>query len=188
MSKKTAAVALKFMGLYAFSRPLYDLPLRGSQPSRWARFSANRLREIWKPVPKFRDNSVRRNRTWKFSHILYTSILPEARSSLYTTSTIDPFVLIKSLFDIKEGPAPVVYINLRVSRAAFDLCVLCWKTGAALPDLLLAGFMFLFAGNLPSGSAEEKEDKPRLPRYLLPQVLRNVNTVLVTQNSYARCR
>ena len=76
-----------------------------------------------------------RCRTWNFSHTLYTSILPEATRGLHPTSTIDPFVLIKSLFEklFKEGPAPVFYIHLRVSRAAFDLCVSCGKTGAALP-------------------------------------------------------
>ena len=67
-----------------------------------------------------------RCRTWNFSHTLYTSILPEATRGLHPTSTIDPFALIKSLFEklFKEGPAPVFYIHLRVSRAAFDLCVL----------------------------------------------------------------
>ena len=89
------------------------------------------------------DNSVRRFRTWKFSHTLYTSILPEARSGLHPTSTNDPFVLIKSLFDnlFKQGPEPVIYIHLRVSRAAYDLCVACGKNGAALPDLPFAGFI-----------------------------------------------
>ena len=89
------------------------------------------------------DNSVRRVRTWKFSRALYTSILPEARSGLHPTSTIDPFVLIKSLFDnlFKQGPEPVIYIHLRVSRAAYDLCVACGKNGAALPDLPFAGFI-----------------------------------------------
>jgi hypothetical protein len=91
-----------------------------------------------------RDNPVRRCRTWNFSHTLYTSILPEATRGVHPTSTIDPVVLIKSLFDklFKEGPAPVAYIHLRVSRATFDLCVSCEKTGAALPDLLpfFAGF------------------------------------------------
>ena len=90
-----------------------------------------------------RDNPVPRCRTWNFSHTLYTSILPEATRGLHPTSTIDPFVLIKSLFEklFKEGPAPVFYIHLRVSRAAFDLCVSCGKTGAALPDLPFAGFI-----------------------------------------------
>ena len=90
------------------------------------------------------DISVRRVRTWKFSHALYTSILPEARSGLHPTSTIDPFLLIKSLFDklFKDGPAPVVYVHLRVSRAAYDLCVACEKHGAAaLPDLPFTGFI-----------------------------------------------
>ena len=90
------------------------------------------------------DNSVRRFRTWKFSHTLYTSILPEARSGLHPTSTNDPFVLIKSLFDkrFKDGPPPVFYIHLRVSRAAYDLCVACGKNGAAaLPDLPFTGFI-----------------------------------------------
>jgi hypothetical protein len=88
------------------------------------------------------DNSVRRFRTWKFSHTLCTSILPEAMSGLHPTSTIDPFVLINSLFAklFKQGPEPV--IHLRVSRAAYELCVSCGKTGAAaLPDLPFTGFI-----------------------------------------------
>ena len=115
----------------------------GAQLSRWARISVNRLRNIGKPVSMSRDNPVPRCRTWNFSHTLYTSILPEATRGLHPTSTIDPFVLIKSLFEklFKEGPAPVFYIHLRVSRAAFDLCVSCGKTGAALPDLPFAGFI-----------------------------------------------
>ena len=90
-----------------------------------------------------RDTHVPRYRTWNFSHTLYTSILPEAARGLHPTSTIDPVVLIKSLFDklFKGGPAPVAYIHLRVSRAAFDLCASCGKTGAALPDLPFAGFI-----------------------------------------------
>ena len=118
-------------------------PGLGAQPSRWARISVNRLRNIWKPVSMSRDNPVPRFRTWNFSHTLYTSILPEATRGLHPTSTIDPFVLIKSLFEnlFKESPAPVFYIHLRVSRAAFDLCVSCGKTGAALPDLPFAGFI-----------------------------------------------
>ncbi len=87
---------------------------------------------------------MRRVRTWKFSHTLYTSILPEARSGLHPTSTIDPFVLINSFFDklFQQGPEPVIYIHLRVSRAAYDLCVACGKNGAAaLPDLPFTGFI-----------------------------------------------
>ena len=184
----------------------------GAQPSRWARISVNRLRNIGKPVSMSRDNPVPRCRTWNFSHTLYTSILPEATRGLHPTSTIDPFVLIKSLFEklFKEGPAPVFYIHLRVSRAAFDLCVSCGKLvplcqifrlrASFRPDLSLAyqfcnhgwtqdglrlglncipihntganssrptiprSCIFLFAGNLPSGSAEGKENCPRLQR------------------------
>jgi hypothetical protein len=101
-----------------------------------------------------RDNPVRRHRhrVWSFSHTLCTSILPEATSWFHRTSTIDPVVLINrrtpvvlinSLFDnlFKDCPQPVVYIHLRVTRAAFDLCVECGKTGAALPDLPFAGFI-----------------------------------------------
>jgi hypothetical protein len=89
------------------------------------------------------DKTVRRHRVWSFSDTLYTSILPEATFLLRPTSTIDPAVAIKNLFDklFKDGPAPVVYIHLRVSRVAFDICVSCGKTGAALPDLPLAGFI-----------------------------------------------
>ncbi len=63
---------------------------------------------------------------------------------MHPTSTIDPFVLINSLFDkpFKHGPEPVIYIRLRVSRAAYEFCVSCGKTGAAaLPDLPFTGFI-----------------------------------------------
>jgi hypothetical protein len=115
----------------------------GAQPSRWATISVNRLRKIWKSVPMSCDNPVARGRTWNFSHTLYTSILPEAARGLRPESTIDPFVLVKSLFEklFKGGPQLVFYIHLRVSRVAFDLCVSCGKTGAALPDLPFAGFI-----------------------------------------------
>ena len=92
-----------------------------------------------------KNNSVRRCRTWKFSHTLYTSILPEARSAggLHPASTIDPFVLFTSLFDnlFKQGPETVIYIHLRVSRTAYEHCVSCGKTGAALPALPFTGFI-----------------------------------------------
>ena len=92
-----------------------------------------------------RDNPVRRprHRVWSFSHTLCTSILPEATSGFHRTSTIDPVVLIHRLFDnlFKDCGRPVFYIHLRVTRAAFDLCVECGKTGAALPDLPFAGFI-----------------------------------------------
>ncbi len=42
----------------------------------------------------------------------------------------DPFVPIKSLFDklFKQGPEPNIFIHLRVSRTAYELCVSCRKT------------------------------------------------------------
>jgi hypothetical protein len=161
-----------------------------------------------------KHNSVSRSHTWKFSHSLYTSILPEARSGLHPTSTIDPFVLFKRLFDklFKDGPLPIAYIHLRVSRAEFDLCVARGKMvllcqifhlrASFRPDLSLdyhvcshgwthcglpsgqncvaihntgtnssrltmpRSCISLYAGNLPSGPAEEGEETPRLPRYL----------------------
>jgi hypothetical protein len=92
-----------------------------------------------------RDNPVcrPRHRVWSFSHTLCTSILPEATSGFHRTSTIDPVVLIHRLFEnlFKDFGRPVFYIHLRVTRAAFDLCVECGKTGAALPDLPFAGFI-----------------------------------------------
>ena len=49
----------------------------------------------------------------------------------------------KRLFDklFKDGPLPVAYIYLRVFLAAFDLCVACGQSGAALQDLPFAGFI-----------------------------------------------
>ncbi len=102
----------------------------GVQHSRWARFSVNRLRKIWKPVPMSSDMTVSRSRTWRFSHTLYTSLKPEAVRGLRTCS-IDPWDIIKLLFiDLfKQGPEAVSYIHLRVSRGAFDHCVACGRSG-----------------------------------------------------------
>jgi hypothetical protein len=91
-----------------------------------------------------KDNSVRRYRTWISlePHPVYIHT-SGSNARVDPTSTIDPFVLINSLFDnfFRDDPAFIVYIHLRVSRAAFDLCVACGKTGAALPDLPIAGFV-----------------------------------------------
>ena len=45
------------------------------------------------------------------------------------------------MFKIQEKPECVVYIHLRVSRAAFDNCVSCGKASAPLPDLPFTGYM-----------------------------------------------
>ena len=62
---------------------------------------------------------------------------------MHPTSTIDPFVLFNGLFDklFKDGPLPIAYIHLRVSRAEFDRCVACGQSGTTLPDLPFAGFI-----------------------------------------------
>ncbi len=80
-----------------------------------------------------------RFRTWRFSHILHTSLHPQASSALAPPTTINPeeviLSLFKNLFRIQEN------IHLRVSRAAFDNCVSCGKAGAPLPDLPFTGYM-----------------------------------------------
>ena len=71
----------------------------------------------------------------------------------------DPFVPIKSLFDklFKQGPEPVIYIHLRVSHTAYELCVSCGKAGAAsaaLPDLPFTGVIWAsFRPALPLAAA-----------------------------------
>jgi hypothetical protein len=86
-----------------------------------------------------------RFRTWHFSHTLYTCVKPDAARGLGLTSSIDPWKFIKSMFDDSElfklGPPTVVYIHLRVSRAAFDRCVACGRSGTALPNLPFTGFI-----------------------------------------------
>ena len=86
-----------------------------------------------------------RYRTWCFSHILHTSLIPQAVSGLAPSTTINPEDIVLSLFQnmfkIKEKPECVVYIHLRVTRAGFDDCVSCGKAGAPLPDLPYAGYM-----------------------------------------------
>ena len=66
-------------------------------------------------------------------------MLQEAARALSPTSTIDPFVLVKSPFAnlFKPSTEPAVYIHMRVSRVAFtgNHCVSCGRASAALPDL-----------------------------------------------------
>ena len=45
------------------------------------------------------------------------------------------------MFRPQEKPECVIYIHLRVSRAAFDNCVSCGKASAPLPDLPFTGYM-----------------------------------------------
>ena len=92
------------------------------------------------------DSPVGRFRTWRFSHILYTSLLPEAASGLGPRCpSINPWDIIKRQFDklfkTHKRPECVVYIDLRVSRSAFDNCVSCGRAGAPLPDLPFAGYI-----------------------------------------------
>ncbi len=49
----------------------------------------------------------------------------------------------KSIFGelFMHGPQTVVYIHLRVSRAAFDRCVACGGSVNALPNLPFTGFI-----------------------------------------------
>ena len=92
------------------------------------------------------DSPVGRFRTWRFSHILYTSLLPEAASGLGPRCpSINPWDIIKRQFDklfkTHKRPECVVYIDLRVSRSAFDNCVSCGRAGAPLPDLPFGGYI-----------------------------------------------
>ena len=86
-----------------------------------------------------------RFRTWSFSHILHTSLHPQASSGLAPSTTINPediiLSLLKNMFKIQEKPECVIYIHLRVSRAAFDNCVSCGKASTPLPDLPFTGYM-----------------------------------------------
>jgi hypothetical protein len=84
-----------------------------------------------------------RSRTWHFSHTLYTSVKPDAARGLCPTSSIGPWDLIKRMLDelFRDGPQSVFYIHLRVSRAAFDHCVACGRSGTALPNLPFTGFI-----------------------------------------------
>ncbi len=95
------------------------------QPFRWARISGNRLRNICKLVPISRDTHVPRCRTWNLSHTLYTFILPEATRGLHPTSTIDPVVHIKSLFDkLFKGPCTRhLHPFASLPRCARSLCL-----------------------------------------------------------------
>jgi hypothetical protein len=91
------------------------------------------------------DETVSRSRTWHFSHTLYTCVKPGAARGLGPTSSIDPWDFIKSMFDelFMHGPPSVGYIQMRVSRAAFDGCVACGRSVTAfkLPNLPFTGFI-----------------------------------------------
>ena len=86
-----------------------------------------------------------RYRTWRFSDILHTSVIPQASIGLAPSTTINPediiLSLFKNLFRPQEKPECVIYIHLRVSRAAFDNCVSCRKASAPLPNLPFTGYM-----------------------------------------------
>ena len=138
----------------------------GAQPSRCAIISVNRLRKSLKPVPMSGDISVSRSRTWHFSHTLYTSLKPEAARGVRPTSSIDPWDFIKRMFNdlFKQGPEAVFYIHLRVSRAAFDHCVACGRSGSTLPNLPFSGF-------IQSTYAVRKIRAPYLYGYLFTSVI-----------------
>ena len=89
------------------------------------------------------DKTVTRSRTWRFSHTLYTCVKPDAGRGLCPTSSIDPWDFIKRMLDdlFNDGPPAVAYIHLRVSRADYDRCVACGRSGTALPNLPFTGFM-----------------------------------------------
>ncbi len=122
----------------------------GAQPSRWTRISAYRLREIWKPVPMSRDNSVRRCRTWKFSHTLYTSILPEERSGLNPASTIDPFVLIE-IFSTNFSSKALNPSSTSICESPARLTSFVFHAGKLVPQLPLCQIFHLrpnYGGNM----------------------------------------
>ncbi len=89
------------------------------------------------------DKTETRSRTWHFSHTLYTSVKPDAAHGLCPTSSIGPWDLIKRKLDelFRDGPQSVFYIHLPVSRAAFDHCIACGRSGTALPNLPFTGFI-----------------------------------------------
>lgn len=102
--------------------------------------------------------------TWQFSHILHTSLLPEAIGGLCNlspaSSSIDPWDIIlgqfRKLFMTAKMPDCITYIHLRVSRAAFENCVWSGRNGASLPDLPFTGYI----------QAKDAIDQSRLSSWL----------------------
>ena len=86
-----------------------------------------------------------RYKTWRFGHVLHTSLLPRASSGLAPTTTTDPADVILRLFQdyfLTQGkPECVIYIHLRVSRAAFDTCVSSGKAQIQLTELPFTGYL-----------------------------------------------
>jgi hypothetical protein len=85
--------------------------------------------------------------TSHLSHILHTTLLPQASSGLALSNnrTETPEDIILRLFQVMlftHGKLNcVVYIHLCVSRSAFDNCVSCGKAQGPLPELPVTGYM-----------------------------------------------
>jgi hypothetical protein len=81
--------------------------------------------------------------TWKFSHILHTSLDVRASRSLAIDS-ISSYDAVKQLFKsliMTNGcPHQVAFIQLRVPRTMFEACVLTARAQTRLPDLPFEGY------------------------------------------------
>ena len=98
---------------------------------------------ISNPVPMSSDRDNGRYVTWKFKHILHTSLNGPAIRGLSTS--IDPYDLVKQLFQTlimtNRLPDRVASIQLRVSRADFDACVSNARAKTPMPDLPFDGYI-----------------------------------------------
>ena len=82
--------------------------------------------------------------TWKFSHILHTSLDTRASRPLASNS-IDPYEVVKQLFRFlmmtNKKPHQVTFIQLRVPRTILEACVSSARAQTRLPDLPFEGYI-----------------------------------------------
>ncbi len=82
--------------------------------------------------------------TWKFPHILHTSLDVRASRSLASDS-ISSYDVVKHLFRslimTNQRPQQVAFIQLRVPRTTFEACASTARAQTRLPDLPFEGYI-----------------------------------------------
>ena len=90
-----------------------------------------------------------RFRTWKFSHILHTSLNSSASQS-FASSTLSSYASVKQLLVsllTQHKPSQITSIQLRVPRTTIYACVSNARAKSRLPDLPLEGYIHWQASN-----------------------------------------
>ena len=82
-------------------------------------------------------------RTWKFTHILHTSLNSSASRS-FASSTLSSYASVEQLLVsllTQHKPSQITSIQLRVPRTTIDACVSNARAKSRLPDLPLEGYI-----------------------------------------------